>query len=51
MSGRQEKDSDKASMCEWGIWWEFRRGLSSGHTKVVPRRGRDFGRSEDRKEA
>ena len=23
MSGRQEEELDKASMCEWGIWWRF----------------------------
>ena len=29
MSGRQEEESDKASMCEWGIWREFReKGIS-----------------------
>ena len=40
MSGRQEEEeSDKASMCEWGIWWESRRLVSSGIQKCVPRRG------------
>ena len=34
MPGRQEKESDKASMCECGIWWEFRGLISSGHTKM-----------------
>ena len=34
MSGRQEEESDKASMCEWGIWWESRRLVSLGHTKM-----------------
>jgi len=32
--GRQEEESDKASMCEWGIWWESRRLVSLGHTKM-----------------
>ena len=52
MSGRQEEKSDKASMCEWGIWWESGKLLSSGHTKMCStERGGDLGRSEDRREA
>ena len=50
MSGRQEEESDKASMCEWGIWWESRALVSSGQKCVLPRGG-DLGRSEDRREA
>ena len=34
MSGRQDEESDKASMCKWGIRWESRRLVSSGHTKM-----------------
>jgi len=34
MFGRQESESDKARMCEWGIWWESRRLVSSGYTKM-----------------
>jgi len=34
MSGRQEEESDKASMCEWEIWWESRRLVNLGHTKM-----------------
>ena len=39
MSGRQEKESDKASMCEWEIWWESRRLVSSEHTKMCSTEG------------
>jgi len=28
------EESSKASMCEWGIWWESRRLVRSGHTKM-----------------
>ena len=34
MSGRQAQESDKASMCEWGIWRESPRLMGSGHTKM-----------------
>ena len=34
MLGRQEEEPDKALMCEYGIWREFRRVVSSGHSKV-----------------
>jgi len=51
MSRRQEEESDKASMCEWGIWWHSRRLVSRGIQKCVPRRGEDLARSEDRSEA
>jgi len=34
MSGRQEEESNKVSMCEWRIWWESRRLVSSGHKKI-----------------
>ena len=34
MSGRHEEESDKVSMGEWGIWWESRRLVSQGHTKM-----------------
>ena len=38
MSGRhEEEESHKGSMCEWGIWWEFCRLVSSGHTKICSR--------------
>jgi len=51
MSGRQEEEeSDKASMCEWGIWWESRRLVSSGIQMCFTERG-DLGRSEDRRQA
>jgi len=33
MSGKQKEEPDKASMCEWGIWWESRRPVSSRNTK------------------
>ena len=39
MSGRQEEESDKASMCEWGIWWEFHRPVSSGNTNMCSTEG------------
>jgi len=32
--GETEQESNKASMCEWGIWWESRRLVSSRHTKM-----------------
>ena len=51
MSGRQEEESDKASMCEWGIWRDSRRLVSSGIQKCVPRRREDLGRSEHGREA
>jgi len=51
MSGRQEEESDKALMCEWGIWWESRRLVSSGHTKMCSTEREDLGRSEDRRKA
>ena len=35
MSGRLEEEWDKASMCEWGIWRESRRLVSSGHTNAI----------------
>ena len=50
MSGRHEKELNKVSMCEWGIWWESCRLVSSSIQKCVPRRGA-FGHSEDRREA
>ena len=51
MSGRQEQDSDKASMCELGIWWESRRLVSSRHTRMCStERVGDLGRSEDRRD-
>jgi len=34
MLGRQEEESDKASMCECGIWRELRRVVSSGHENM-----------------
>jgi len=47
MSGRQEEELDKASR----IWWESRRLVSSGHTKMCLTERGDLGRSEDRREA
>jgi len=50
MSGRQEEEeSDKALMCEWGIWWESRMLVSSGHTKICSTERGNLGRSEDRR--
>jgi len=47
MSGRQKEESDKASMCEWSIWWESHRLVSSGHTKMCStERGRGGSRSQ-----
>jgi len=34
MLGTQEKESDKESMCECGIWRELRGVVSSGHENV-----------------
>ena len=51
MPGRQEQEQewDKASMCEWGIWCESRKLVSSGHTRMCSTERGDGSRRQSEK--